>query len=190
MARASEGNAAANPRSPSMTTTLDEINRLTPEKKRALLEQLLREKAGQPAVIPLSSGQERLWFMDRLEPNSPLYNIVAALRLTGELNAEALNDALNEIVRRHEALRTTFPNNEGAPSQKVNPPSPISFSIHDLSHVQNGAREVDANRRIRDFANKPFDLNRDLMLRAELLKLAPQEHILVLVVHHIAGDEW
>src|SRR5678815_1422828 len=87
-------------------TTLNEISRLTPEKKRALLEQLLREKAAKAASAALSSGQERLWFLDRLEPNSPLYNIPTALRLTGELNEEALRDALNEIVRRHESLRT------------------------------------------------------------------------------------
>src|ERR1043165_10257998 len=94
MARASVGKSVDNLSSPLMTTTLEDINRLTPEKKRALLEQLLREKAGQPAAVPLSSGQERLWFLDRLEPNSPLYNIPTALRLTGELNQEALRDAL------------------------------------------------------------------------------------------------
>src|SRR5687767_11067134 len=155
MARASEGSAAAKPISPSMTTTtLDDLNRLTPEKKRALLEQLLREKAGQPSAIPLSSGQERLWFIDRLEPHSPLYNIATALRLTGELNADAIEDALNEIVRRHEALRTTFPNNEGTPVQKINPPSPVQFSRADISHVPNGSRDVEAKRRIREAANK------------------------------------
>src|SRR5438067_2300791 len=101
MGRRNESKSVDNLTSPIMTTTLDEINRLTPEKKRALLEKLLREKAGQPAVL-LSSGQERLWFLDRLEPNSPLYNIPTALRLTGDLNEHALREALNEIVRRHE----------------------------------------------------------------------------------------
>src|ERR1043165_9688927 len=94
MARANANRDVANLSFPSMTTTLEEINRLTPEKKRELLERLLREKAAQPAAAPLSSGQERLWFLDRLEPNSPLYNIPTALRLTGELNEEALRDAL------------------------------------------------------------------------------------------------
>jgi len=84
MARKSAGKREDIVTSPLMST-IEEINRLSPEKKRALLEQLLREKAGQPAPAPLSSGQERLWFMDRLEPNSPLYNIPTALRLTGDL---------------------------------------------------------------------------------------------------------
>jgi amino acid adenylation domain-containing protein len=176
--------------SPFMTTTLDEINRLSPEKKRALLEQLLRERAGQPAPAPLSSGQERLWFLDRLQPNSPLYNIPTALRLKGELNEAALRKALNEIVRRHESLRTTFAENDGAPAQKINPPAEVPFHVIDLTHAVNGSQEIEARRRIREAANQPFDLSRDLMIRATLLRLAPSEHILLLVVHHIAGDEW
>lgn len=176
--------------SPLMTTTLEEINRLSPEKKRALLERLLREKAGQPATAPLSSGQERLWFLDRLEPNSPLYNIPTALRLTGELNEEALRDALNEIVRRHEALRTTFASNEGAPVQKVNASSVVPFEVADLSKAANGSRDAEVRRRVREAANQPFDLSRDVMIRATLLKLGPQEHVLILVAHHIATDEW
>lgn len=176
--------------SPLMTTTLEEINRLSPEKKRALLERLLREKAGQPATAPLSSGQERLWFLDRLEPNSPLYNIPTALRLTGELNETALRDALNEIVRRHEALRTTFASNEGAPVQKVNAPSAVPFAVVDLSKAVNGSRDAEVRRRIHEAANEAFDLSRDVMIRATLLKLGPQEHVLILVAHHIATDEW
>jgi amino acid adenylation domain-containing protein len=173
-----------------MTTTLEDINRLTPEKKRALLEQLLREKAGQPAAVPLSSGQERLWFLDRLEPNSPLYNVPTALRLTGELNEAALRAALNEIVRRHEALRTTFASNEGAPVQKINPPTEVPFAVIDISNAANGSRDVETRRRIREAANQPFDLCRDLMIRGTLLKLGPKEHVLVLVAHHIVADEW
>src|SRR5688572_3303094 len=190
MARESAGKREDIVTSPLMTTTQDEINRLSPEKKRALLEQLLREKASQPASVPLSSGQERLWFMDRLEPNSPLYNIPTALRLTGELSESALKDALNEILRRHEALRTTFADNEGAPVQKINAATEGPFTTADVSHAANGSRDVEARRQIREFANQPFDLTRDVMLRAKLIRLAPQEHILVLVVHHIAGDEW
>jgi amino acid adenylation domain-containing protein len=173
-----------------MTTTLDEINRLSPEKKRALLEQLLREKAGQPAGAPLSSGQERLWFLDRLEPDSSLYNIPTALRLAGDLNEQFLREALNEIVRRHEALRTTFASADGAPIQKINPAGDAPFTVIDLSRAVNGSRDAEVQRRIREAANQPFDLSRDLMIRATLLRLAPQEHILILVAHHIAADEW
>src|SRR3954464_419888 len=117
------------------TTTLDDINSLSPEKKRELLEQLLREQASQASAAPLSSGQQRLWFLDRLEPNTPLYNIPTALRLTGTLNEAALTDALNEIVRRHESLRTTFPSVDGTPVQQINPPAPIPFHTIDLTKV-------------------------------------------------------
>lgn len=172
------------------TTTLDEINDLSPEKKRALLEQLLREKTAQASAVPLSSGQQRLWFMDRLEPNSALYNISTGLRLTGELNSQALEDALNEIVRRHESLRTTFPSVEGTPVQQINPPSSVPFQIVDLTSVPTPSREAEAARKLRELSSKPFDLSRDLMIRALLIKLSPQEHILGLVAHHIAADEW
>lgn len=173
------------------TTTADDINRLSPEQKRALLEKLLREKkAAQAAPIPLSSGQERLWFMDRLEPNSPLYNIPTALRLKGDLNAPALADALNEIVRRHEALRTTFPSVDGSPAQRINPAGPVPFETIDLARLSGEALESEIKRLIRLCANKPFDLSADQMIRASLLRIGASEHILVLVVHHIAGDEW
>lgn len=190
MARANGGKREDIVTSPLMTTTLDEINRLSPEKKRALLEQLLREKAGQPASVPLSSGQERLWFLDRLQPNSPLYNIPTALRLTGELNEGALRDALNEIVRRHEALRTTFGSVDGAPVQKVNPPAEVPFAAVDLSQAANGSRDAEMRRHIREISAQPFDLSRDVMIRAKLIRLAPEEHVLVVVAHHIAADEW
>ena len=190
MARPSASKSVDNLTSPFMTTTLDEINRLSPEKKRALLERLLRDKSGPSALVPLSSGQERLWFLDRLQPNSSVYNVPTALRLTGELNQVALREALNEIVRRHEALRTTFTENEGSPVQKINPPAEVPFSVVDISHAANGSRDVEARRRTSAFANQPFDLTRDLMIRALLLRLQPNEHILVLVAHHIAADEW
>ncbi len=171
-------------------TTLDEINRLSPEDKRALLERMLREKARQDPTAPLSSGQQRLWFLDQLEPNTPLYNIPTALRLTGELSATALAEGLNEIVRRHESLRTTFPSVDGAPHQKINAPSPVPLAAIDLSPIPPEAREAEARRHIGAVARKPFDLSQDLMVRAALLKLSSHEHILVLVAHHIAADEW
>lgn len=190
MARASASEHEDTVTSPLMTTTLDEINRLSPEQKRALLEQLLRAKAGQPAGAPLSSGQERLWFLDRLEPNSPLYNIPTALRLIGELNESALKEALNQIVRRHESLRTTFTSVEGAPVQKINLASEVPFAVVDISHAANGSRDAEMRRHIREISTQPFDLTRDLMIRAKLIRLGPAEHVLVLVAHHIAADEW
>jgi amino acid adenylation domain-containing protein len=183
-----------------MTTTPspDEINRLSPEQKRALLEKLLREKkaaakAAAPAhtgPIPLSSGQERLWFLDRLEPNSPLYNIPTALRLEGDLNAPALAEALNEILRRHEALRTTFPNVEGSPAQRINPPSAAPFETVDLTSLSISELEAEVKARCTRAANQPFALDADMMIRATLLKTGPREHVLILIAHHIAADEW
>jgi amino acid adenylation domain-containing protein len=173
-----------------MSTTLDDINRLSPEEKRALLEQMLREKTAQASAAPLSSGQQRLWFLDRLEPNTPLYNISTALRLKGDLNVNALQGGLNEIVRRHEVLRTVFPSIDGSPVQQINQPSSIPFQKLDLTTVPAASREAEAQRHIRQAASKPFDLSRDLMIRGTLLKLSDRERVLVLVAHHIAADEW
>lgn len=172
-----------------MTTTQD-IAQLSPEQKRALLEQMLREKAAQASAVPLSFSQQRLWFLDQLEPNSPLYNIPTVLRLTGDLNVEALASSLNEIVERHEALRTTFPSVEGTPMQRVDIPRPVPFETIDLSGLPEDAQAREEQRRIQLEVRRPFDLTKDLMIRATLIRLDADQHTLVLVTHHIASDEW
>ncbi|MBV9775316.1 MAG: amino acid adenylation domain-containing protein, partial [Gemmatimonadetes bacterium] len=140
--------------------------------------------------LPLSFAQERLWFLDRLEPESVLYNIPAALRLSGALDMAALERALGEIVRRHEALRTTFGEREGAPVQVVVPFGGFALPVADLSALGEAEREAETRRRAAEEAARSFDLATGPVFRATLLRLGGAEHVLLLGVHHVAGDEW
>ncbi|MFB2922991.1 amino acid adenylation domain-containing protein [Aerosakkonema funiforme] len=140
--------------------------------------------------IPLSFAQQRLWFLDRLVPNNPFYNVPAAVRLTGSLNLEALSQTFNEIVRRHEALRTTFVTIEGQPVQVINPALKVSLPIIDLQDLPPGEREKEARRLAAQASQQPFNLSADLLLRITLLRLSETEHILLLNMHHIVSDGW
>ncbi len=155
--------------------------------------------AGAPAaageevfVFPASSGQRRLWFIDRLEPGSPLYNIPLALRLTGGLDEPALAAALAEIVRRHEALRTTFDVEDDEPVQVVAPPGAFHVETIDLAAMPAAERREEARRLAAAEAARPFDLERGPLLRATLLRLGGEvpEHHLLLTLHHIVADGW
>src|SRR5687767_10173301 len=107
-----------------MTATPTQVHNLSPEQKRSLLQKLLEEKSERAALRPLSFAQQRLWFIDKLQPGSPVYNIPTVLRLEGNLNLDALRKSLDAVVARHEALRTTFVSREDNPFQKINPPAP------------------------------------------------------------------
>ncbi|WP_370026064.1 amino acid adenylation domain-containing protein [Planotetraspora sp. GP83] len=136
------------------------------------------------AEIPLSPGQERLWFLDRLDPGDPAYNMVLVERLRGRLDTGALERALNGIVARHEILRTRFPAVDGRPVQVVAPEQWIE--IERLGPVTDKrARELVAER-----TNAPFDLAAGPMLRATLLELDGRDHVLCVVLHHIVADGW
>ncbi|MFP2934288.1 condensation domain-containing protein, partial [Pyxidicoccus sp. 3LG] len=137
--------------------------------------------------LPLSFAQQRLWFLDRLEPDSPFYNAPVRLRLEGELDVAALERAFTELTRRHEVLRTTF---RDGPVQVIHPPAPFPLTVVDLSTLADGAREQEASRLSTEEARRPFDLARGPVLRATLLKLSPTEHVLLLTMHHIASDGW
>ncbi len=139
---------------------------------------------------PLSFAQQRLWFLDQLEPGRPTYNSPLALRLEGRLVPGALADAVTAIVARHEALRTTFATRDGIPVQIVHPPAPVAVPEIDLTDVAAGEREAALARRLAEEAARPFDLTRDSMLRAALFRLGPEHHALLLVLHHIATDGW
>ncbi len=149
---------------------------------------------------PLSFGQQRLWFLDQLEQGPDgarllSYNTPAAVRLEGELDAEALRLALAAIVGRHEVLRTTFAARGGEPVQIIAPPAgleqQIELPVEDLSHVAGAAeREQEALRRAREEARRPFDLANGPVLRARLFRLGPAEHIAIITAHHIAADGW
>ena len=140
--------------------------------------------------LPLSFGQLRLWLFDQLHPGSDAYNLPGALRLEGELDVRALASALTEVVRRHEALRTTFREVGRHPVQEISPPAPVPLPIADLSPLPSAMREREARRLARDEARRPFDLARGPLLRVRLLRMAAGEHVLLYTLHHIAGDAW
>jgi amino acid adenylation domain-containing protein len=143
---------------------------------------------GEP--LPLSAAQERLWFLDRMAPGSPVYNACRELRLHGMLDVPALGSALAAIVRRHEALRTVFRATAAGPVQVVLPPQAVPLPVADLSGLAGETRRAEARRVARETARLPFDLCQGPELRALLLRLAPEEHALRLDVHHIATDGW
>ena len=140
--------------------------------------------------IPLSFAQQRLWFLSQLEPESPSYNIPSAIRLFGVLDANALEQALSEIVARHETLRTVFEEVDDKPVQVVLPDRSCRFEFVDLTPLPLAEREAEAMRLIAAAAARPFDLGGEPAFRALLTKLSDQDHILLLNVHHIVSDGW
>ncbi len=164
------------------------------------IDALLREGAGTDAPplvpvprdrpLPLSFAQQRLWFLDRLEPGSTAYNVPRALRLRGALDAGVLGRVLAEIVRRHEALRTVFGEVAGEPVQSVHAAGAAPLAVVDLAGLPEGGREAEARRWVEEEARRPFDLERGPLLRTALLRLGAEEHVLVLSMHHIVSDGW
>jgi len=142
-------------------------------------------RAGEP---PLSFPQQRLWFLDRLEPGSAVYNLPYAVRLRGELDLPALAAALGRIVARHEILRTTFADRGGRAVQRIAPAAPVELPHLDLRALADPAAAHD--RRLAALVRRPFDLEHGPLLRAAVLTTAPGEHTIALVLHHIVGDGW
>lgn len=140
--------------------------------------------------VPLSFAQQRLWFLDQLEPDSPFYNLPEAVRLYGRLNAQVLEKCLNEVIRRHETLRTTFTIRDGIPVQEIRQHLQLNLQIDDLRNLPPQEREPAALKIAGDEAQKPFDLSHGPLLRARLLCLDDEDHIILLTMHHIAGDIW
>jgi len=176
-------------------------SRLSPA-KRALLEKRLRQaltadfeskvipKRPEPEDVPLSFAQERFWFLHQLEPGDPAYNRPFALRLTGPLNVTALEQTLSEILRRHETLRATFSSMDGRPVQAISPARPVTLAVTDLSRQPDPEREAQARQLAAVEAQRSFDLVQGPLVRATLLRLDSEEHLLLLVIHHIAFDGW
>jgi len=138
--------------------------------------------------LPLSFAQQRLWFLDQLDPGSTVYNCPVALRLTGALDVAALERALSEIVRRHEMLRTTFRSIDGAPVQVIGAAVEVRLPVLDLQSLPE--REVEAQQLAQAEAARPFDLAAGPLLRTTLLRLAAEEHVLLVTLHHIVSDGW
>src|SRR5919109_2174193 len=191
-----------NPREEPMEQLSQRLANLSPG-KRVSLGQWLQEKPTPsdtaqaipqraPSVPPpLSFAQRRLWSLGQLEPNSPLYNLPGpALRLRGRLNVEAVQHALDATVARHEALRTTFTTVTGNPVQVIHEHRQVELEVIDLRAWPEAEREAEAHRVLDREARRSFDLSRDVMLRATMLRLGTEEHVLLLVMHHIASDDW
>jgi NRPS condensation-like uncharacterized protein len=140
--------------------------------------------------LPLSFAQQRLWFLDQLEPGSTFYNIPSAIKLTGVLNIDAMERALTEIVRRHEVLRTTFSQVDGEPQQIISPAELFRLPVIDLSHLPDDERQAEMQRLISEEAVRPFDLMRGPLLRVTLLCTGAEEHTALLTQHHIVSDGW
>ena len=140
--------------------------------------------------LPLSFAQQRLWFLDQLVPNNPFYNVPAALRLTGSLNFSALQQTFNEIVRRHEALRTTLAVVSGQPVQRIAAAFHLPINVLDLRNLPQESRQTEANRLTAQEAQRSFNLSNDLLLRVTLLQLDDAEYLLMLNMHHIVSDGW
>jgi len=157
-----------------------------------------RQDAPQPPIervardrdLPLSFAQQRLWLIDQLEPGSPAYNIPSAVRLSGEVSPSRLERIFAEIVRRHEALRTTFAAHEGRPVQVIADPAPVPLPLVDLTGLAEDDRETRARELATEEARRPFDLQRGPLLRLALLRLAAREHVLLVTMHHIVSDGW
>ena len=140
--------------------------------------------------FPTSLAQQSFWYLDRLEPGNPCWNIAVRFRIIGALNVDVLERSINEIVRRHEVLRTSFALIDGALTQMVHAQGTIPLPLDDLSHLSGTARDAEEERRTIAEAALPFDLKTGPLLRARLLKLAGQEHMLLVAVHHIVSDGW
>jgi acyl carrier protein len=169
----------------SLAERIDEILRGGPQLAAPPVRPVPRAGA-----LSLSFAQQRLWFLDRLAPGSPFYNIPAALRFAGPLDAAVLARALSEVRRRHESLRTVFAEVDEKPVQVILAPEPLPLPVTDLSALPLERREQEARRLASEEALAPFDLARGPLLRARLLRLADDEHLGLLTVHHIVSDGW
>ncbi|MDU9041739.1 amino acid adenylation domain-containing protein, partial [Pseudomonas corrugata] len=143
-----------------------------------------------PALLPLSFSQQRLWFIEQLTPGTTLFNIPFALHLKGELNVEALHASLNDLLARHEILRTGIHGTDGLPCQRISESLDIVLPFEDLSGLTATAREGAQFIALQDTFEQSFDLTCPPLLRARLLRLAPGEHVLGIALHHLVSDAW
>ncbi len=147
-------------------------------------------KRTEKVELPLSFAQQRLWFLDQFEPNSPFYNIHVALRLTGTLKLPALKQSLQAIVERHEALRTNFITVDGQALQIIQTQKNWQVSVFDLQHLPANEQEIAVQQLAQEHAIQPFDLANQALFRAKLLVLNERENVLLVSMHHIVSDGW
>jgi amino acid adenylation domain-containing protein len=166
--------------SPTVAGIAEHINAATPEQKSTVP---VISRTDRNRALPLSFAQKRMWFLNLLEPESAYYNVPLAMRLTGRLDTDALEKAINEVIRRHEVLRTTFENRDGDAVQV----------IHEAVHLDLTVEEIDEDRVVElamEESTKPFDLGRWPLLRMRLLKLGPENFVALFTMHHIISDGW
>jgi amino acid adenylation domain-containing protein len=174
-----------NPTVVALATCLE--SSLAPQDGRETLPLQSTPRDGQ---LPLSFAQQRLWFLDQLEPGSAAYNLFSAVKLSGPLDAAALERSFNEIILRHEALRTVFQDVSGAPFQSVLAPVKINLTATDLRQHSASEQAHEIQHLMREEAHRPFDLARGPLLRATLLRTTENAYLLLLAIHHIAFDGW
>lgn len=141
-------------------------------------------------AFPTTIAQQALWYLDRLTPGDPAWNIAVRFRIAGPLDISILERSINVVVRRHEILRTTFSFNDGAPTQIVHSKGSILVSLDDLSYLPPGPRDAEEEKRAIAEAALPFNLKTGPLLRARVLRLRKDEHVLLVAMHHIVSDGW
>ena len=146
------------------------------------------EPVADPLKYPLTFTQQRLWFLDKLDPGKSVYNVSEALRLKGPLDRNALTRSINDIIKRHDTLRTTFCDVDGSPLQVVSPSLTIDIPTESLAHLPAAEREQEATRRTSDRANQPFDLAHGPLIRVSLVQIADNDHVLLISMHHIISE--
>jgi len=173
--------------------SISDLAGLSAEDKRALLAERLRQRQAKKARrhrFPASFSQRRMWFLERLTPGGAAYNVPGALRVHGRLDLESWRRACQEIVRRHEILRTTYQEVDGQPVQIVAETGEPEFTVVDCTGLSGPEGEAEIRRLAREEFARPFDLRTGPLLRVKFLRLGPDEHVLLLTIHHIAGDLW
>ncbi|WP_198041865.1 non-ribosomal peptide synthetase/type I polyketide synthase [Paenibacillus larvae] len=162
------------------------------DEKRLQLARLLQEKELQPRQYPLSLPQQRLWFMEQMVPGNTAYLIVTAIRIEGAFKRDLFEKCMRLLIRRHECLRTRFPNENGKVVQHVDPPSDTSFPFRetDLRHWGSMEKEAELSRLLKAENEKPFDIATDRLVRAHWVMLDQEEGVLLLTMHHLISDGW
>ncbi|HET9788878.1 MAG TPA: condensation domain-containing protein, partial [Pyrinomonadaceae bacterium] len=158
------------------------------ERKTSKAPEIPRREPGE--LCPLSFAQQRLWFISQLEPDDPFYNCIEALRMTGKLNVPLLEQTFNEVMRRHEALRTTFELVGGEPVQVVSSEIEVNPSLIDLRALPASERERQLSKLSSEELGRPFDLTRGPLLRVVILRISEHEHAVLFTTHHIISDGW
>jgi hypothetical protein len=172
-------------------TRRDLLLRRLNQKRRALPEPAVGRRSRTADAVPLSFAQQRLWVLDQLEPDNPVWNIYLGARLGGPLNVPALAQSVAEIVRRHESLRTTFAYMDGRPVQvRTGAQSPPPLPLVRLEHLPESLRAEVAQRVAGAESRRTFDLTRGSLLRVTLLRLGSDDHVALLTMHHIISDGW